>query len=364
MKSEVQVFEIVQSIGMFATLSYCALLAKACEEKGKEPFIVASSRFYLSPTRGKDWFGYFFGHKRIELTEHDIAVLRKEGRIVVIRDRKHINKFARGMAAHEMSNEFSKFSEATRLFGKYFYVKAHMLDCVGEFIERNFDRFGQLGIHYRGTDHHREYEFVDQHLLIDAATGHFPQYNSIFVATDEKQFLDLVRSHMPSKRVVTFMPEPPKSHRIDQGDNYRKGFHALADCLLLSHCQALVKTPSALSTWSKVFGPDLNLVLVGKPYSNPWRNPWSNIDGLGFFPELLLYRWDAASMTENRVKKIIAAPPVDPGAMKVASERWKRGALYLAAKTGLLSLAAKAGLLHPIGRLLAGRARRQKRSQS
>lgn len=77
MKSEVQVFEIVQSIGMFATLSYCALLAKACEEKGKEPYIVASSRCYLSPTRGKDWFGYFFGHKRIELTEHDIAVLRR-----------------------------------------------------------------------------------------------------------------------------------------------------------------------------------------------------------------------------------------------------------------------------------------------
>ena len=50
MKSEVQVFEIVQTIGMFATLSYCALLAKACEEKGKEPYIVASSRFYLSPT--------------------------------------------------------------------------------------------------------------------------------------------------------------------------------------------------------------------------------------------------------------------------------------------------------------------------
>ena len=67
------------------------------------------------------------------------------------------------------------------------------------------------------------------------------------------------------------MPEPPKPHRIDQGDNYRKGFHALADCLLLSRCQALVKTPSALSTWSKVFGPHLNLVLVGKPYSNPWK---------------------------------------------------------------------------------------------
>ncbi len=238
-----------------------------------------------------------------------------------IRDRNQINEFARGLATREISNDFSKFSEATRLFGKYFHVKPHMLDSVGEFVERNFDRCGQLGIHYRGTDHYREYEFVDQRLMIDAATEHFPEYQSIFIATDEKRFLDLVRSHMPDKRIVTFMPAPPKPHTIDQGDNYRKGFHALADCLLLSRCQALVKTPSALSTWSKVFGPDLDLVLVGKPYSNPWkRNSWSNLKGLGYFPESLLYRWDAAAMTENRVIKIIA-PPGRPEAPRAASER-------------------------------------------
>ena len=148
--------------------------------------------------------------QRIELTEHDIGALRKEGRILAVRDRNQINEFASGLAAHEISNEFSKFSEATRLFGKYFYVKSHMLDCVGDFIERNFDRFGQLGMHYRGTDHHSEYEFIDQHMMVDAATEHFPQYEFLFVATDEKRFLDLVRSHMTSKRVVTFMPEPAK----------------------------------------------------------------------------------------------------------------------------------------------------------
>ena len=361
MTSEVQVFEIVPPIGMFATLSYCTLLAKVCEEKGIEPYIIVSSPLYLSPTRGNDWFGYFFGHKRIELRGRDIAALRKEDRILVIRGRRQINEFARGLATRELSNEFEKFSEAARLFNKYFYVKSHILDRVGEFVARNFDRSGQLGMHYRGTDHYQEYEFIDQRMMVDAAIEHFPEYGSVFVATDEQEFLDLVRSQMPSKRIVTFMPAPPERHGLDQGDNYYKGFHALADCLLLSRCQALIKTPSALSTWSKVFGPDLDLVLVGKPYSNPWKG---NLDGLGYFPETLLYRWDAAAMTENRVKRIIAAPPVEPGAMKVASQRLKRGALFLAAKSRLLSLAAKAGLLHPIGRLLGGRARRQKRSQS
>ena len=303
MKSDVQIFEIVQPIGMFATLTYCALLAKACEERGIEPYIVASSPLYLSPFHGNNWFGYFFGHNRIELTEQDIAALKRDDRILVIRDRDQINVFARGLATREISNDFSKFDEARRLFCKYFCVKSYMLDCVGEFIEQNFDRSGQLGIHYRGTDHYQEYEFIDQRLMLDAAIEYFPAYGSIFVATDEKRFLDLVRSYLPRKKVVTFLPAPPKPHTMDLGDNYRKGFYALADCLLLSRCRALVKTPSALSTWSKVFGPHLELVLVGKPYSNPWKHvsPWYNLDGLGFFPELLLYRWNKAAMSENRV---------------------------------------------------------------
>jgi hypothetical protein len=350
-KPEVQVFEIVQRIGMFATLSYCTLLAKACEEKNIEPYIIVSSPLYLSPTRGHDWFGYFFGHKRVELTKRDIEALRKEKRVLTIRRRYQINEFSRGLATRELSNEFSKFSEAPRLFSKYFHVKSYMLDRVEEFIEQNFARSGQLGIHYRGTDHYHEYEFIDQRMMVEAALEHFPEYESIFVATDEKDFLDLVRSQVPEKKIVTFMPSPPERHTINQGDNYHKGFHALADCLLLSRCRALVKTPSALSAWSKVFGPDLDLVLVGKPYANPWKwkSPWYNLEGLGFFPESLLYRWDVASMTENRVKEIMASPAaVEPGIMRVA---------FACLKRYLQFLSAKSDLLHPVGRLF-GKTRR------
>ena len=309
MKSGFQVFDIVQPIGMFATLTYCALLAKACEEKGIEPYIVASSPYYLSPGRGNDWFDYFFAHNRIQLTSQDVAALRRDNHVVVIRERNHINEFARGLSDREISNDFSCFSEATRLFGKYFHIEPHMSNYVGEFVARNFDSTGQLGIHYRGTDHHHEYEFVEKVSLLDAVSEHFGKYRSIFIATDEQEFLDFARSHMRDKRIITLMPAPPKSHRIDEGDNYQKGFRALADCLLLSRCQALVKTPSALSTWSKVFGPDMDVVLVGKPYSNPYKRRWSNLKGLGYFPESLLYRWDSATMAQNRVIKIIAKRP-------------------------------------------------------
>ena len=154
--------------------------------------------------------------------------MRKEGRILAVRDRNQINEFASGLAAHEISNEFSKFSEATRLFGKYFYVKSHMLDCVGDFIDRNFDRFGQLGMHYRGTDHHSEYEFIDQHMMVDAATEHFPQYESIFVATDEKTILrSCALAHDQQEGCHLHAGTRQTALGYDQGDNYHKGFHAL-----------------------------------------------------------------------------------------------------------------------------------------
>jgi hypothetical protein len=311
MNHEFRVFDIVQPIGMFATLTYCTLLAKACEEKGIEPYIIVSSPFYLSPGRGGDWFSYFFGHKRLQLSDTDLAALRKENKIYLVRDRGDINLLARGSVKREISNDFSTFSEATRLFDKYFFVKMEVMDRINRFYESHFNSNGQLGIHFRGTDHDTEYKFVDYAVVTNAASRYFPQFQSVFIATDEQEFLAFARSQMPDKNIVTFSQTTPGLHTIDQGDNYDKGFHALADCLLLSRCKALVKTPSALSTWSKVFATDMDVVLVGKPYSNPWKHlfPWYNLNGLGYFPESLLYCWNKDAMAENRVRDIIADPP-------------------------------------------------------
>ena len=133
-----QVFNITQPIGMFATLTYCALLAKACEQKGIEPYIIVSSPFYWSPDRGRDWFSYFFGHRRLQLLDTDIAALRKKGEVVVVRSRSHINLFANGSVDREISNELSHFSEARRLFEKYFFIKMQVLDHVDKFVESHF----------------------------------------------------------------------------------------------------------------------------------------------------------------------------------------------------------------------------------
>jgi len=320
MTPELLVFDVVQPIGMFATLSYGVLLAKACEEKGIEPYIIASSPYYQSPSVGSDWFSNFFGHKRLQLSDGDIAALRAGNRVLPVQSRAQINHFARGSISREISNDISKLSEAARLFDKYFFIREHVLDDIEQFFKLHFDSEDQLGIHFRGTDHISESEFVDYRRVTDAALEYFSQFRTIFVATDDEKFLSMVRTQLRNKNIITFRPDTPSFHQTIEADNYQKGFHALADCLLLSRCQALIKTSSALSAWSKVFGGDLEVVLVGKPFSNPWKHvePWYNLSGLGFFPETLLYHWDADTMKENRVIKILAEPPAPRPVLSVS----------------------------------------------
>ena len=319
MGREFQIFDIAQPLGMFSTLTYCVFLARACEEKGIEPYIIASSPFYLSsnpmrlsPDRGSDWFAYYFGHKRLRLTDREIATLRNENKVIVIWERSQINLLARGAKDRELSNDFSKLSDARRLFDKYFFIKRNVQDEIDDFDALNdTDRLGRLGIHYRGTDRRKESEPVEYRTMIETVLRYFPQLRSVFISTDEELFLAFARSQMPDRKIITFSSTAARYHKINQADNYKKGLHALADCILLSRCKAMIKTSSALSAWSKVFAPEMDVVLVGKPYPNPWKrvNPWYNLKGIGYFPETLLYRWNAEAMVENRVLAIIADPP-------------------------------------------------------
>lgn len=50
------------------------------------------------------------------------------------------------------------------------------------------------------------------------------------------------------------------------GDRNRKGFEALVNCLLLSRCDALIRSASFLSGWSNVFNPALPVIMLNRPF--------------------------------------------------------------------------------------------------
>jgi len=60
-------------------------------------------------------------------------------------------------------------------------------------------------------------------------------------------------------------------------DRLRIGREALVSSLLLSNCGLLVKTPSYLSAWSKIFDPSLPVKLASPPRPDAFWFPDSRL---------------------------------------------------------------------------------------
>jgi hypothetical protein len=120
---------------------------------------------------------------------------------------------------------------------------------------------------------------------IDAQLTRSGRFDSLFVASDEQEFIDFVqRSFLRSISVVWHDDEQrsrtgvPVHHAVS-GSGFRRGQEAVLNCLLLSRCSALLKTPSILSGWAKLFNPALPVTLLADPYQ---RYQW--------FPDRALVR--------------------------------------------------------------------------
>jgi hypothetical protein len=130
--------------------------------------------------------------------------------------------------------------------------------------------------------------------LIDTHLGD----RRLFVATDSREFLDFCIERLEA-RVHFFHKPEGLSHLAQREDNYEKGRSAIVDALILSKSQLLIKTPSLLSAWSKIFSPALPLVLVGEPFAAPWRE--GSLEGAGYWPESRLYERQPEVVAANGV---------------------------------------------------------------
>jgi hypothetical protein len=110
----------------------------------------------------------------------------------------------------------------------------------------------------------------------------FPHTDRIFVATDDARFLDYLQNASLSRPIVcredSFRSRDGSSiHESPDTDKYAINRDAIVNCLILSRCEALLKTASILSAWSKLFNPRLPIVVLNQP---PDENLW--------FPERVL----------------------------------------------------------------------------
>jgi hypothetical protein len=177
------------------------------------------------------------------------------------------------MKSKKTSFEFdeSSFADANRLWNKYFEFSDDVLKRTPQ-----FDGPNTLGLHYRGTDKNVQYneanaitqqEFIE--IVLDFLV-HNPGIKYIYCCSDEQSFVKNLRAVLPyNVGVIEYIRERTVEnvalHRLTASDQFDKELKydltlsAFVDMLALSRCSVVLKTNSALSAFSKIINPDLQI---------------------------------------------------------------------------------------------------------
>lgn len=222
---------------------------------------------YGDPAAGPNWWEYFFQPLRISAAPGmDMAPL----------ERHLYRRFAAAGEALQRRRAFS-------LIERYVRPVRRIEESAQRFADAQFQGTFVVGVHYRGTDKHLEaprvpYEEVDTEIRTLGAAAPGGRYK-VFVATDERAFLDFMTRRHSGRvlfRDIFRSVDGRPIHHASPDSNSRKGEDAVLDCLLLSRCNHLVRTASALSLYATYVNPDLPVRLLnhqvrGGPLSESLR---------------------------------------------------------------------------------------------
>ena len=146
------------------------------------------------------------------------------------------------------------------IWNAYFKVPQRVLDLAKKILPQG----RVLGIHYRGTD--KQTSTWDsnpitsqQYLgLIQDYLAQSDRFNYVFVATDEHSFVDQVRAsiHLPILDLGAVEFHMATEHTMTRGE---KTDRAMLDCVLLSQCDVVIETSSALPSFAKLLSPGLEI---------------------------------------------------------------------------------------------------------
>jgi hypothetical protein len=237
------------------------------------------SALYVEPERGANWWTYFFerdlmpiGGRSPSGDVHLNRTLAKYGRLggfcdVVNGTTPYLYPMTYGVPRQEVH----------RLVTSYITVRQPIRDEVARITAASIEPGAYLvGVHYRGTDSTRRSGLLTDNQTsrvsyqayaaevqraLDAAA---PRRFQIFVASDEVDFLEFMRSTFADRVICS--EDAPRVRATDQAihldrtlavSNYQKGKSGLVDCLRLAATDYLVKGRSNLSDASLAFNPRL-----------------------------------------------------------------------------------------------------------
>ena len=246
-------------VGLFAQLFWCIVIWNHYSEKGLPiPTIRCTSANYAG-TNG-DWLAHISDSKQSAPPPRASIKIRRF---------EHLPFFMEGSGI--------TLKRATELVRTHLPISPRIQSQVQSFVEKHFGGKVVLGVHYRGTDKHLEAQRIPHLEFLEQIEKHVEAIGAqvVFVATDEEPFAKAVSSFFMNRTHVVMLEHSrstnadPIHQRMGGGvEPQTLAEEALVDCLILSKCQRLLKTPSMLSGWAKIFNPDLEVCMIGELHAN------------------------------------------------------------------------------------------------
>ena len=265
--------EIRENCGFFAIMQMVLFILVHCEENRLTPRLSARGGLYGDPEGKIDWFSELFENVR----PASAAMLSSRVRTSTVRDPVQLGFRQRYDAGLRLQN-------ASELFRSYYRPTGSIRDEVATACAKLNIGQSTLGVHFRGTDKKFEAmplswsDFCD---LVAQTLSLNPRLTNIFVSSDDPAFIEFF-CQWPFNCPIKVAP----ARLLSTGDKpvhfsgypgLQIGREALVSSLLLSNCGYLVKMPSYLSAWSKIFNPELPVTLAVPPRPKEFWFPDSQI---------------------------------------------------------------------------------------
>lgn len=168
------------------------------------------------------------------------------------------------------------FSTLSKLFFKYFRIPKQLSDVAQSLSLKDY-----LGLHFRGTDKTSDSDFntpVTKEIFYTIVDSYINANNikNIFIATDENDVFDYFVNKYTNIHITSARDFKGNLFWRNNENPTMNAKMAMLDMLCLSKCKTVLKISSALSSFSKVINPSLNIYRINslKFIPNPKHIPY------------------------------------------------------------------------------------------
>ena len=209
------------------------------------------------------------------------------------------------------------WAELSRIWHAYFRIP----DRIQQSADQHFPQGRVLGLHFRGND---KYTSLDTNpisqedflTLVREFLATAPAFDVIFAATDEFSFVDKLRAAVDlpvinlgevgfHKALNQTIPPTEKSDR------------AVLDCVLLSRCSCVIQTCSALSSFTKILNPDIEIYRTAASKLFAVNMPYFPVAYIPILP-----------VSSREARAILDATLVDDWTLDSTAKRFKKKFAY------------------------------------